>query len=245
MLITYKIANSRSDFKYFTALFISRDGGKTFMGPLKAVAGDVGEISPDGVKKITWNIFDEYEILDGNIMFKVGLETERIPLPKKTLLLYSASETAPFGLMIISLKRFGWYTSLRTNGNFGTKVEYSCNDEGLTNYSGDGYYIFDEQVKRSRYSFHLGSAFRASKNTIIYAGLGYGSRQVLWHVSEYSYETDKIRGEFYVDNENYLHNGIEAEGGININLNKFSLGLGINSIAPGQLELFGSIGLVF
>lgn len=244
-IISYNLSGAKIDLKYFVSLYLSTDGGKTFTGPLKAVTGDVGEINPEGRKTITWNFFDEYETLSGDIGFDIRVETEHIPLPVKNILLYSYSETAPFGAMFVSMHRFGWYISFRTNGVFSGEGTYTCNDESLIDYTGDGYYIFGSETKKVRYSAHAGAVARVSKNMFLYAGAGYGKRNLLWHITEYSYVNDTETDDFYVSHEDYQHTGVEGEGGIGLMFGKFSLCAGANYINKGHIELTGSLGFEF
>ncbi|MHC1704129.1 MAG: hypothetical protein AB9846_09505 [Tenuifilaceae bacterium] len=244
IIITYRIANIRYDRKYFTTAYISTDGGKTSK-PIKATTGDVGEISPDGIKTITWSVFDEYESLEGDISFDIRLKMDRIPLPRKTFIIYSMSSIAPFGVTIGSMRRFGWYFSVRTNGTFNVASDFSTDNDDLTDYTGDGYYKFTDEVKRARYSFHVGASYRATNFAFLYAGAGYGSRHLFWQVTEYSYTNDMETGTYFVDHIDFSHNGPEVEAGLQLMLKKFTFGVGINSMGFKKNEIVGSIGFVF
>lgn len=52
-------------------LELSTNGGSTFE-KVKSVTGDVGVIQGRGTKKIYWSVFEDYEELDGYIMFRVA-----------------------------------------------------------------------------------------------------------------------------------------------------------------------------
>lgn len=52
-------------------LEVSTNGGSTFE-KVKSVTGDVGVIQGRGTKKIYWSVFEDYEELDGYIMFRVA-----------------------------------------------------------------------------------------------------------------------------------------------------------------------------
>ena len=55
------------------ALFVSTNGGGTWLGPLKKVSGDIGVNVSSGNKLITWNVLEEFEQFVGNnILFKVN-----------------------------------------------------------------------------------------------------------------------------------------------------------------------------
>jgi uncharacterized protein (TIGR02145 family) len=56
-------------------LYVSNNSGKTWLGPLKQVKGDVGDKIATGNNSVTWNVLDEFDELRGNkIMFKVFSE---------------------------------------------------------------------------------------------------------------------------------------------------------------------------
>lgn len=54
------------------SLYVSKNGGDIWQGPLKKVTGDVGTKIISGIHSITWNVLAEFEELRGdNIMFQV------------------------------------------------------------------------------------------------------------------------------------------------------------------------------
>ena len=54
------------------ALYVSKNGGTTWQGPLKKVTGDIGAKVSSGNKSITWSVLEEFEELSGNnIVFQV------------------------------------------------------------------------------------------------------------------------------------------------------------------------------
>lgn len=62
------------------SLFVSTDGGSTFLGPLEKVSGDVGEKVSSGKCSITWDPIAEFGGISGSdICFKVKAEPARKP----------------------------------------------------------------------------------------------------------------------------------------------------------------------
>ncbi|HAS41331.1 MAG TPA: hypothetical protein DCS93_12670 [Microscillaceae bacterium] len=59
--------------RFLVQLFYSKDGGKTFEGPMKSVLGDAGEnITPGKEKKIYWDfLIDDPNFEGKNISFKI------------------------------------------------------------------------------------------------------------------------------------------------------------------------------
>lgn len=130
-------------------LYLSTDGGRKFTGPLKAVSGDVGEISTGGNKSITWRVFDEFEKLEGDITFKVEAKLVKVPYKHESLMAYNISGTSAIGFTYGQVQTIGWYGRIKTNGKFAF-ADYETDDNQITNYTGDGYYVFSDKVKRSR-----------------------------------------------------------------------------------------------
>ncbi len=69
--INYKLIPIPNASGCFVELLVSLDGGKTFSGPLQKVSGDVGYVASIGVKRIIWNVVDEYKKVRGNVMFQI------------------------------------------------------------------------------------------------------------------------------------------------------------------------------
>lgn len=182
------------------------------------------------------------EVID-IILDAVRIATNKLPIPARKFIIYNASGTSPFGVMYGKADIWGWYGSVRTNGSF-KKGAYICNNEILTNYDGDGYYIFTDVVKRSRLSLQGGVTRRLSRNFSIYGGAGYGFRHLLWNVTEFSYSTDASTGTYYVDHQDYLHKGIEVEAGLLGFFKRISYSLGVNAMGFKQFEVTGGIGII-
>jgi hypothetical protein len=71
MIVKYKITDAKSNQKFNISLYVSMDGGTSYIGPLKAVSGDVGEGITQGKHTINWDIFKDVNSLEGNIVFDV------------------------------------------------------------------------------------------------------------------------------------------------------------------------------
>lgn len=70
--IDYSLKASRKA-QFLVQLFYSKDGGKTFEGPMKSVLGDAGEnITPGKEKKIYWDFLVDDPNFEGkNVSFKI------------------------------------------------------------------------------------------------------------------------------------------------------------------------------
>ena len=243
--IEYNIIGAKFNQTFNVSLFVSNDGGKTFQGPLKAVSGDVGEVRSGGNKKILWDVFKDDANIEGNLVFDVRIKVIEEKIKKKFFVAFSGNTTAPLGLSIGQIRKTGWYLTARLNQNISLSPKYECDDEKLTNYTGNNYYSFDEEIKIIRYSLTGGLTFQAGRNVYCYAGGGYGTNDLLWHINEYNYSDDSKTGDDYAKNVNYSYSGIEAEAGIIINSGSFFFSTGVSSQSFKRLDGTFSIGLAF
>src|SRR4030042_3043811 len=70
IIVTYDITGANYFEQFTVALYVSTDDGRTFLGPLKEVTGDVGiNISDGKYKTVTWNVLDEYPGFGGKLIF--------------------------------------------------------------------------------------------------------------------------------------------------------------------------------
>lgn len=72
--IQYNLSGDVERFKI--DLFYSNDDGKTWVGPLEGVSGDVGKrVKPGDNKKIIWNVLTRPELENGYMQFKIVAES--------------------------------------------------------------------------------------------------------------------------------------------------------------------------
>lgn len=68
--IGYTLGGWSDEQAYNVSLEFSQNGGTTF-APIKSATGDVGIIQGRGQKNVVWNVFNDYDEVDGNIVIKV------------------------------------------------------------------------------------------------------------------------------------------------------------------------------
>src|SRR5574344_655866 len=144
-------------------LYYSLDGGRSEIGPLKKVSGDVGEEVSAGNKIIYWDVLSEVDELHGNkIVFIVkaydpwreqNLQTIKPKTSRNYIsedwfvaadLMYSFSPLYSYGFTIGHVRRFGWYLSGNTNFKY----------TGMPSSSSipDGTYVFTGEESKTRIS---------------------------------------------------------------------------------------------
>jgi len=225
-------------------LFVSTNGGKDFEGPLKSVTGELNSITTSGKKSIIWDVFDEFEKLDGNICFEVRASFKFLPFEKESMIAYNISGTSAIGLAYYEVKRIGWYGRIKTNGNFSV-ADYTTDDSKLLDYTGDGYYAFTNKVKHNRFGITGGFIVRMKPSVYFYTGAGFGTRALLWNATEYSLTDSEETSEIWAKNINHSFLGAEAELGMIFRINRFNFSLGVNTINFKFFEANAGVGYFF
>jgi len=146
------------------------------------------------------------------------------------LLLDNPTYSLTFGVM----KKTGWYV----RGKYSIKSEseeYNCNSEGILNYStNSSYYTFNGEVNYTRISLTAGMIFKLGRSFHLMTGAGYGERELLWGVTEYSNQNNTISNMTWAKNQDASFMGAEFELGIMIKLGGINFITGGNVIIPGQ-----------
>lgn len=143
---------------------------------------------------------------------------------------YSVAPQWSFGVSFGQLKRFGWFVSLMTNGNFiGNSFTGDCGSDG---YLSDGSFpYYSGEYKTERYSFMAGGMVRLAKPLSAKLGVGYGARNLFWPTED----------EYLYCNSTYSYQGVEMSAGMQMNLGGFVLSL--EAVTTGFKTLEGKLGL--
>ncbi len=204
----------------FVRLFVSLDGGTTYLGPLRQVSGDLTDVKAGFGHSIVWDVLKEFDVesFDSDqVRFKLNiLLKER--WPRETFITlnaaYSPSPQASFGFSVGQVKRFGWFVSLMSNGRFsGFDADGTCDAQGslpdghLMQYTGD--------VSKMRLSVMAGGMMRIKGPWIVRIGLGYGNRTVRWQTTD---------GQ-WLRNTAYSIQGLDISAGMQLHLRNFVMSL--------------------
>lgn len=244
--VRYKLKKLPWGKRAYVDLYYSSDGGETLIGPLKKVRGDVGEVAFGGRKKLVWDIFSEYEKLEGDVIFKIYAAIEKKEYERDHLLVWQVTETAGIGLLYARVKRWGWFVSARTNGGGEIRTQYSCFSSGqIDSEFPEEYYRIGPSEKRNRYGLTAGGIYRFAFPFYIWFGGGYGNRKVAWHAKFYSYEDDRETRDLWLKSREDSYRGIELTIGLLFRYRRYALSAGLLTINGGFWEMSGGIGLFF
>ena len=204
----------------FVRLYVSLDGGSTYRGPMKEVSGDLVNVAVGYNHSITWNILKEFEteaFESDDMRFKLSVKLKE-RWYKETFVTfngaYSFLPQASFGASVGQVKRFGWFASVMTNGNFGG-FEYAedCDSNG---YNSTGYLpAYTGAKSKMRLSVMAGGMARLSGPLCARIGVGYGNRTMRWQLTDESW--NRIKDSSF--------EGIDVSAGLQLNLGGFVVSL--------------------
>ncbi len=204
----------------FVRLFVSFDGGNTYRGPMQQVSGDIADVKAGFSRNIVWDVLKELdmdEFNNENVRFKLNiLLKERWPQETFVTLnaSYSPAPQCSFGFSVGQVKRFGWFVSVMSNGNFsGFHPDGICNGQGflpdahLMQYTGE--------TSKMRLSVMAGGMMRIKGPWMARVGVGYGNRALLWQTTD---------GQ-WLRNTAYSLQGIDFSAGLQLHLKGFAMSL--------------------
>ncbi len=244
-----------SKVKYFQSLevtaYVSFDGGKTFQGPLKAVSGDVGNNIKGGERTITWSPFEEYNSLEGELIFDVRCKINNEVRKRSFFLNYSpnvlftnTNYRALYGIQIGQVGKTGWYLAARKS-DF-SKPGYTFDGETITPLNPDlTYKQFTGNMSFQRLMLTGGFTFQMGWNSFFYLGAGYGSTQVNWQFKEYNYDSTKPVKTDWAKVKQYDKKGAEAELGFIFKAMHVSYSFGATVNQYAKVGAVAGIGINF
>lgn len=139
-----------------------------------------------------------------------------------------------YGLMVAAMRRTGGYIKAKYSFSNTPSDDFECNDVGMSGEDGEVQW-YTGKTEKSRLSVAGGIVQRLWKPFYLYAGVGYGTRTLVW---------ETVGGKWGKNKDHSLE-GVEAEiGGIlSAGPMVFSLGLQTNSFK--YLEGNLGIGVIF
>ena len=139
-----------------------------------------------------------------------------------------------YGLMVAAMRRTGGYIKAKYSFSNTPSDDFECNDVGMSGEDGEVQW-YTGKTEKSRLSVAGGIVQRLWKPFYLYAGVGYGTRTLVWATV----------GGKWGKNKDHSLEGVEAEiGGIlSAGPMVFSLGLQTNSFK--YLEGNLGIGVIF
>lgn len=135
----------------------------------------------------------------------------------------------------------GFYGRIKFTSS-GANASYERNGGNLINYSKPGYYKYNGQASSKRAGYTAGGFF-GGKVLSFYAGVGYGTRDLLWGIGEFSYQNNTQNATSWVRNATSSYKGAEAEAGLLIRASFINIMGGISTIQFNYIDAHAGIGI--
>jgi len=244
--ICYQLKHLSSRECVWIEIYYSVDGGQEWRGPLKRVEGDAGLVEYGGNKRVVWDVFGELEKINGVLAFEVRAAVKEKEWQRENMFVYSFSETAPLGVMFARVKRWGWFVRWKTDTHFHETYDYACDRRGNVDRDfGETYYRVENEERKSRLGISGGIVCRFAYCFYLFAGGGYGERQVQWRASLYRYADDGKVCDLWLQCRPESFSGMELDTGILLRYRRLNLFAGFSGINGRFWELSGGVGILF
>lgn len=184
--------------------------------------------------------YDFPEKLDKQSVYEISLKLIESPDNRTRVLLMGGVNVSSKGkvtpsVMLGFVKKWGWY--LKGVSDFGMKGESpDFNVDNNGNYQGNiPVWFEDPSAKIERTAITTGLLFRPTRIIYMYAGGGYGLRNVVYEAPN----------DMWAKNIERSYKGFEAEYGIILRFGGLSLQLGVQTNQFKYVEYTGGLGFIF
>lgn len=224
----------------FVRLFVSLDGGTTYQGPMQQVSGDIADVQAGFNRRVVWDVLKELDVEtfeNDQVRFKLSVVLKE-RWPQETFVTlnaaYSFLPQGSVGLSVGQVKRFGWFVSVMTNGNFsGFDHVGDCDAQGFLT---DGHLMqYTGETSKMRLSVMAGGLMRFTGPLSLRVGLGYGNRTLRWRT---------VDDEWY-RNADFSQNGIDLSAGLQLHLKGLAVSLEAVTTQFQNVEAKIGLGYVF
>ncbi|MFH1298089.1 MAG: hypothetical protein ABIJ04_12630 [Bacteroidota bacterium] len=229
---------------FTVSLYVSRDGGNTFNGPLKEVTGDIGSDIRKGNHTITWDVIREMPMVEETLVFDIRAEITGEKPKSSFFIQYVANPTTYMGLRAGMLGIVGFYGEVRGNLKALESAKYSYKD-GIVEFNQAGYFVFSEKNGYSAFSALAGITYQPARNFFLYLGAGYGKEDYLLGMDEYSYEGDVKTGSSNARYDGYCTSGVEVDLGLMLRFKWFLLSAGGTALNFKSFNFTAGVGAAF
>ena len=213
--ITYDLAEKSN-----ISLYISTNNGLNKKAiSNEFLSGDIGKnVRPGNHRKILWKVLEQFPnqnfegenlsfIVKGRIAMKTFVQLNGS---------YSVDSRYMLGLTVGQFGQIGWYVKGCMTPSMPYQTEYTCDETG---YVGDTMPAYSGVYSSFKCYGIAGLSVRLGIPLYLYAGLGYGTRQLYWETSNNK----------WVSNASGSYKGLAIDAGISTTIKKVVLSAGITS----------------
>jgi len=158
---------------------------------------------------------------------------------------YNYSTVAPVGLTIGRMgQHLGWYVRLKSNFSFESSTA-ECNNQEVINFpDANSYYKFDKK-KVNSHSGTAGVLIKCTPSIYTSVGLGYSTRDLLWHYTSYSHSNDNRNNSEWCKNTEASYNGLVMEADVMFKFGSMFVSAGGGTTSFKYVDLNAGIGVFF
>lgn len=245
IVISYEL----SEVKFYQildiSLYVSKDNGQSWLGPLKKISGDIGQIETPGLKSITWDVLSELQIMEEDFIFDIQAEVLNKKIKKRVFVEYVGNAITPFGARIGLLSKTGFYIEGRASSKFNSSSKYSYANKLIDNYDRSGYYIFNGNSYYDAFSFSAGITYQLSRSTYLYGGAGYGSQKKIAEIDQYEYKSNDLISTEFATNSEEDYSGVELSTGLIVNYKNLLVSAGATALNFEVFNFTAGVGFLF
>jgi len=242
VIITYTLSG-KSNQNFDIKVFVSKDNGKTYIGPLKLVTGDVGKDIIPGYKRIVWDALKEHDVIDSDIKFRVEADykVKKTYDTPNSFVGYDFLSSAPLGITFGKIGApWGHYFSIKSGFRFGYDYVTWVQDTlaGYIPLVDAGTYSYTGNKNTSVAAIAFGPTYQIKGLVFLHAGIGLAYRNSTREIKILYTEYAKVR------TIEYSGFKFMFETGAKIKLSNYYLGINIAHIRPGLTQFGFSVGLL-
>lgn len=215
-------------------MLIGGTGGQKYVLNSSELKGDFGKITQSGFKQVRYSVENrKAQIAGRDIRFTLNVRNKDV-MDGKIVTMFSTSVVPQFscGVMLGYVKKFGGYVKIRTNFR-SSQSAYQVDKSGKID--GGGIIWTNGEQRKARLQATGGVLFRLNRWLYPYAGLGYGSRDVLWQ----DYREDWARV------TDYSCKGVAAEVGAIAKIGPVAFSAGVSTTSFKYTEFELGVGVMF
>lgn len=224
--------------------YVSKDGGRSFVGPLNKISGDTEPGLRNGKYIVSWEALKEMPFSEEKLIFDVRAEIDEKKRKRAIMLSYVGNVNTQLGGRIGQLGKVSWYLEGRFSTLFNQNTQYSYSGNNLEQYDESYQTEATEQDGWKAYSAIVGTTIQTDCNFFIYLGMGFGSEKYIKKFDEFD-ENNEFVGSVWAIDENKTMQGVELDGGLIFRYKKLLISGGVTILNLERYNWTMGLGVAF
>lgn len=163
-------------------------------------------------------------------------QRKKVPLTASFLATMALHQNGPsWGVMLMALRRHGFFVSAQTNFQSVGKTSYVCDSYGYIDESSVKPY-YSGRSRHASYALTAGLAHRLGRSLCLFEGGGYGRMQTAWQLAE-------IEGGGYALCSDKSHKGWAAQMGLLFRARRVAVSVSVLTIKGKQWQAVVGVGI--